>query len=108
VRWPTGNPRLSPSDDGQHLLALVEAQVGQLVELLPVALLVTSAEGDILRANSAATALLGSSETLVGQRIDAVLRGHDLCVRVRIVSHQGDVVRLYVVQDRSPHAAFAG
>ena len=74
--------------------------MGALVDLLPVALVVTAADGQILRANAAACALLATGETLTGQPIQAVLAGRDLFVRMRTLSHAGEVVRLYVVQER--------
>jgi hypothetical protein len=97
-------------------LALVEAQVGALVELLPVALLVATAEGEILRANAPAIELLGDCR---GQRVDKVLpfmtelesdvairgaiysggRIHALQVKLRWLRHGGDVLRLYVIHD---------
>jgi hypothetical protein len=45
-------------------------------------------------------------EAQVGQPIDQVLRGRALNVRVRMVSHRGDVVRLYVIQDTSTPVLF--
>jgi PAS domain-containing protein len=91
----------SEVDERRQLLALVEAQVGSLVDLLPVALLVTDAEGQIQRANAAAGALLGAAGSLIGRAIDDVLDGHELSIRSRSLCHQGEVVRLHVVQDGS-------
>lgn len=88
----------SEVDDRRQLLALVEAQVGSLVDLLPVALLVTDAEGHIQRANAPAGALLGAPKALIGQLIDDVLDGRQLSIRTRSLCHQGEIVRLYVVQ----------
>ena len=88
--------------DGPHLtLALVEAQVGSLVEVLPVAVLVTASNGEILRANDAAVELLGNPASLVGQVVVEVLevarRGRSLEVHVRWLRHADDVLRLYVI-----------
>jgi PAS domain-containing protein len=114
--------------DGARLsLALVEAQVGSLVELLPVGLLVTNAKGEISRANQVATELLGHDGALVGLHVTQVLpfmrdiesdrgerswrrpvRGaiitssgeiHALDVRLRCLRHDGDVLRLYVFHE---------
>jgi PAS domain-containing protein len=114
-------------DDCRLTLALVEAQVGSLVDVLPVGLLVTSASGEILRANQVATELLGHALPLVGLQVTRVLpfisdlepdgnervwpksvRGailtatgqiHPLDVRLRWLRHAGDVLRLYVLHE---------
>jgi PAS domain-containing protein len=112
--------------DGHRLtLALVEAQVGSLVEVLPVALLVASADGLIVRANDSAVELLGPDSDLVGSDVRGVLPFMDCAVpvtdddivtsvrgalasagrirtfdvRVRRLQHDGDVVRLYVIHE---------
>lgn len=104
VRRVRGGLRALTLDDGHQLLALAEAQVGQLVELLPVPLLVTSATGEVLRANPTATSLLGSAETLVGRPIKLVLQLADVSVLVRILRHRDEVVRLYVLHGKPAHA----
>lgn len=81
------------------LLAIIEAEVGSLLEYLPVPLLVTSEAGDVLRANSAAGLFLDSPETLVGKRIDDVLRRQAISARVRTLCHEGEIRHLYVLQD---------
>ena len=90
--------------DGPNLtLALVEAQVGSLVEVLPVPVLVTSPFGEILRANEAAVGLIGNPLPLVGQFVsdvlDTVRRKRPVKVRLRWLRHEGDVVRLYVLHE---------
>jgi hypothetical protein len=92
------------SDQGQQLLAMVEAEVGSLLEFLPVPLLVTSAAGDILRSNTAAVGFLDTSETLVGKHIDDVLRRQAISARVRTLCHRGQVVRLFVLHHQSEQA----
>jgi PAS domain-containing protein len=91
-----------PLDGPSLTLALVEAQVGSLVDVLPVALLVTSPTGEILRANAAAVELL-DDPALVGQSVTATLgvaeREHSLTVRVRWLQHERDVLRLYVIHE---------
>ena len=89
--------------DGASLtLALVEAQVGSLVDVLPVAVLVTSPTGEILRANAAACELLESA-SLVGQSVTKTLAvavgERALTVRVRWLRHEADVLRLYVIHE---------
>jgi PAS domain-containing protein len=91
--------------DGPRLtLALVEAHVGALVEVLPVAVLVTGPFGDILRANEAASDLLGNPLPLVGQFVSAVLdearRKLPLRVHLRWLRHEGEMLRLYVIDER--------
>jgi PAS domain-containing protein len=104
--------------DGHRLtLALVEAQVGSLVEVLPVAVLVATDDGEILRANAAALELFGTCRVLTGAPIKAVLpfmddietttsvrgaiyaegRIRPVDVRLRRLQHGRDVVRLYVI-----------
>ena len=89
--------------DGASLsLALVEAQVGSLLDVPPVALLVTSPTGEILRANAAAIELL-EDPALVGQSVRAALevpeRESTLKIRVRLLRHEQDVLRLYVIHE---------
>jgi hypothetical protein len=92
----------APLDGASLTLALVEAQVGSLVDVLPVALLATSPTGEILRANTAAVELL-DCPGLVGQSVAALLAGavreRTLKVRVRWLRHEQDVLRLYVIHD---------
>jgi PAS domain-containing protein len=107
--------------DAQRLtLALVEAQVGSLVDVLPVALLITSADGEILRANDSATDLFGAQRALAGEHVTALLPFMDgdldtigavrgaiyscntirpVDVRLRRLQHDGDVLRLYVIHE---------
>ena len=106
--------------DGHRLtLALVEAQVGSLVDVLPVALLVTTAEGEILRANDAAVELFGAQRATAGTAVSALLpfmddmdtvgsirgaiysdgRIRPVDVRLRRLQHDGDVLRLYVIHE---------
>jgi PAS domain-containing protein len=98
-------PSMPPAPlDGPHLsLALVEAQVGSLVDVLPVALLVTSCSGEILRANAAAVELFDDPEPLVGQAVSQALelaeRRHPLRFRLRLLRHKDEVLRLYVIHE---------
>jgi len=94
--------------DGPRLiLALVEAQVGSLVEVLPVAVLITSPFGEILRANEAALDLFDDlfedPLPLVGRFVNSVLdvaRGtRALRVRLRWLHHEGEMLRLYVIHE---------
>jgi PAS domain-containing protein len=95
--------RGAPLDGARLTLALVEAQVGSLVDVLPVAFLVTSSNGRILRANDAAEELLCCPEPLIGQAVtrvvEAARRARRLDVRVRWLRHEDDVLRLYVIHD---------
>jgi PAS domain-containing protein len=92
-----------PVDGPRLTLALVEAQVGSLVDVLPVAVLVTSSNGQILRANDAAVELLACPAPLVGQAVTSVValarRERALDVRVRWLRHEDDVLRLYVIHE---------
>jgi len=77
---------------------MVEAEVGSLLELLPVAVLVTSEEGIVLRANPAAGVILGvSEEALLGRCVDELLVGTRLGVKVRRLCHADQILRLYVL-----------
>ena len=80
-------------------LALVEAQVGSLVDVLPVAILVADRHGQVLRANKAAFEVLEQA-VLVGCSIDDVLRRQSVEVRQRYLVHADDVLRLFVVHPR--------
>src|SRR5579859_4799966 len=97
-------PAMSPTvlDAPGLTLALVEAQVGSLVDVLPVALLVASPTGEILRANAAAVELL-DNPTLVGQSVtvalDVAKRDNMLKVRARWLRHEDQVLMLYVIHD---------
>jgi PAS domain-containing protein len=90
--------RVVSSYESRQLLAMVEAEVGSLLELLPVPVLVTSDAGIVLRANPAAGVALGfSEETLVGKAIDELLRHSEMSARVRTLCHADEVLRLYVL-----------
>jgi PAS domain-containing protein len=87
-------------DDPRLALAVVEAQVGSLVEILPVAVLITDRHGHVLRANAAAAELLEQA-SLVGRCIDSVVPKQDQVeVRQRWLVHGDDVLRLFVVHPR--------
>jgi PAS domain-containing protein len=93
-----GGLAITTSSDSRQLLAMVEAEVGSLLELLPVGVLVTSEAGIVLRANPAAGVAFGMSETaLVGRCVDELLLGTGLPVRVRTLCHDAQVLRLYVL-----------
>jgi PAS domain-containing protein len=98
-------PGMAPAPlDGPHLsLALVEAQVGSLVDVLPVALLVTTSSGEILRANAAAVELFDDPAPLVGQAVTVALelaeRHRPLRLRLRLLRHEDEVLRLYVIHE---------
>jgi PAS domain-containing protein len=90
----------APADSGRQMLALVEAEVGSLLELLPVPVVVTSGDGAVLRANPSAAALLGCPDgRLVGQHIDHLLQSGTFSVHMTTLCHQTDAVRLYVLAD---------
>jgi PAS domain S-box-containing protein len=77
---------------------MVEAEVGSLLELLPVAVLVTSEDGIVLRANPAAGVILGlSEEALVGRCVDNLLLATGSGVKVRRLCHADQILRLYVL-----------
>jgi PAS domain-containing protein len=84
--------------ESRQLLAMVEAEVGSLLELLPVGVLVTRGAGVVLRANPAAGVALGVPEdVLVGKRIGELLPRHGRSARVRTLCHAGETLRLYVL-----------
>ena len=85
---------------------MVEAEVGSLIQLLPIPVLVTSESGDVLRANPEAAAFLDLAEPLIGKRIEDVLRQHGISVRMRLLHHDGRALRLYVLQAGSDHGLF--
>jgi PAS domain-containing protein len=106
-------------DSHRLTLALFEAQVGSLVDVLPVALLIATDDGEILRANAAAVDLFGPRRSLVGLGVRTVLSFMDdadtvgsvrgaiysnecirpIDVRLRRLQHDGDVLRLYVIHE---------
>ena len=97
VHRPGRRLRLVAANDSRQLLAMVEAEVGSLVELLPAPVLVVSEAGRVVRANPAAAVALGGSEaSLVGKVVDDVLRPLGVSARVRTLGHSGEVLRLYV------------
>jgi PAS domain S-box-containing protein len=90
--------RIVRSSESRQLLAMVEAEVGSLLELLPVPVLVTSEAGIVLRANPAACVAVGIAEqTLVGKAVDDVLKQSGLSARMRTLCHADEVLRLYVL-----------
>jgi PAS domain-containing protein len=98
VQPQRGSLTITTSNESRQLLAMVEAEVGSLLELLPVAVLVTSEAGIVLRANPAAGVALGvAEEALVGRRVDELLLGTRFPVRVRTLCHDAQVLRLYVL-----------
>jgi PAS domain-containing protein len=60
-------------DDAHAALALVEAQVGPLFDVLPVPLLLADDRGVVQRVNGSATALLGEAGSLIGRFVFEVL-----------------------------------
>ena len=60
-------------DDAHTALALVEAQVGPLFDLLPVPLLLADDHGVVQRVNASATALLGCAGGVIGRSVFDVL-----------------------------------
>ncbi len=93
-------------DQTDQLLAMIEAEIGPLVELLPVPLLVTSESGEVLRANGVAGAFLDSAEGLIGKHIDAVLGRQPISVHMTTLSHEGHTVRLYALQHEAARLFF--
>jgi PAS domain-containing protein len=106
-------------DSHRLTLALFEAQVGSLVDVLPVALLIATEDGQILRANASAVDLFGAGRVLVGVAVRTLLpfmdeadtvgsirgaiysneRIRPIDVRLRRLEHDGDVLRLYVIHE---------
>lgn len=91
----------------EQMLAMVEAEVGSLVEVLPVPIIVTSEAGYILRANAEAGAFLDLPESLVGKHIQDVLRAQAVSVRMRRLDHYGSGLHLYVLQHRTEAPMFS-
>ena len=93
-----GGLTITTSNESRQLLAMVEAEVGSLLELLPVAVLVTTEAGIVLRANPAAGVAFGIAEdALLGRCVDELLVGTGFPVRVRTLCHNAQVLRLYVI-----------
>lgn len=77
---------------------MVEAEVGSLLEMLPVPVLVTSDVGIVLRANPAAGVALGFAEdAVIGKCVDELLRHSGVSARVRTLCHGDEALRLYVL-----------
>ena len=93
---------MGESDQSEELLAIVEAEVGSLLELLPVPLLVTSEAGDILRANAAARVFIDAAAPIVGRSIDELLQDQAVSVCVRVLCHEGHILRVYALQHPLP------
>ncbi len=89
---------MNACDQSDQLLAMIEVEIGPLLELLPVPLLVTSESGEVLRANPVAGAFLDSAECLIGKHIDTVLSSQPISVHMRTLSHEGHTLRLYALQ----------
>lgn len=76
---------------------MVEAEVGSLLEMLPVPVLVTSDHDVVLRANPAAGVALGVAEdAVIGCCVGDLLQERRLSARVRTLCHAGQSLRLYV------------
>ena len=60
-------------DDAHSALAVVEAQVGPLLDVLPVPLLVADDHGIVQRVNPSAAYLLGDKSSVVGRSVYEVL-----------------------------------
>jgi len=100
VQRPARPPSLRSlgSNDARQLLAMVEAEVGSLLEMLPVPVLVTSEAGTVLRANPAAGVALGVAEdAMIGKSVDDLLRYSGVSARVRTLCHGDEALRLYVL-----------
>ena len=105
AQWAAGPYALTNAMDSVRLdvprlaLAVVEAQVGSLVDVLPVAVLIADGDGMVIRANDAAQELL-EQHALVGRQITELLRTQHLEVRERCLVHGDEVLRLYVIYPR--------
>jgi hypothetical protein len=97
VQRPRTGLRGTAADQGEQLLAMIEAEVGPLLELLPMPLVVTSEDGEVLRVNEVADAFLDSAECLIGKHIDTVLGGQPISIKMRTLSHAGQRLRLYAL-----------
>ena len=97
--YPPAVMKMATGDVTQMTLALVEAHVGSLVDYLPVALLIADGNGAILRANRAAVELFECRGALVGRQVVDVLAEQEFDVRLRLLCHDDDVLRLYVIHE---------
>ena len=86
------------AEASQQLLAMIEAELGSLLDFLPAPLLVTSDRGKILRANRAAVLFLDMSESLVDKRLEDVVCSQAVDVTVTVLRHERTVVRLCALQ----------
>ena len=86
------------ADQSAQLLAIIEAEVGPLLELLPVPLLVTSDKGEVLRASAIAGAFLDSAECVIGKHIDTILGRQPISVRMTTLTYAEQTLRLYALQ----------
>ena len=87
---------------------MVEAEVGSLLEFLPIPLVLTSGSGHILRANAEAASFLDSAGPLIGKHVDDVLREQAISFRMRLLVHEERALRLYALQNQSAEVLFGG
>jgi PAS domain-containing protein len=86
------------SDANQQLLAIIEAELGSLLDFVPVPLLVTSSTGEILRANRAALLFLDLGESVLHKRVKDVVSSQAIDMLVTVLRHEHTVVRLCALQ----------
>ena len=98
VRRPGVRSGKRSSDPTQEVLAIIEAELGALLDFLPAPLLVTSEAGEILRANRAAVLFLDCAESIIHKPINAVVGAQSIDVSVTVVRHERTVLRLCALQ----------
>ena len=87
-------------ETSRELLAVVEAEVGCLLEFLPIPVIVTSESGIILRANAAAILFVDAPVPLIGIPIQDILRAQAISAWVTTLRHEGTVVRVHGLRYR--------
>ena len=65
MQRPGRRTRQQTAEPTQQLLAIIEAELGALLDFLPAPLVVTSQTGEILRANRAAVLFLDAPEPII-------------------------------------------
>lgn len=98
MRSASSRPRQASAEPSRELLAIIEAELGALLDFLPVPLLVTSESGKILRANRAAVVFLERTTSIIDKPLAVAIGTQSIDVTTTTLRHERTTLRLCALQ----------